>query len=32
LPEPIQLSGGLEYRVDRFSTYAGDALGYANGG
>jgi iron complex outermembrane receptor protein len=32
LPEPIQLSGGLEYRVDRFSTYAGDPLGYANGG
>lgn len=32
LPEPIQLSGGLEYRVDRFSTFAGDPLGYANGG
>lgn len=32
LPEPIQVSGGLEYRVDRFSTFAGNPLGYANGG
>ena len=32
LPEPIQLSGGLEYRVDHFSTFAGDPLGFANGG
>jgi iron complex outermembrane receptor protein len=32
LPEPVQVSGGLEYRVDRFTTYAGDPLGYANGG
>jgi iron complex outermembrane receptor protein len=32
LPEPLQVSGGLEYRVDRFSTFAGDPLGYANGG
>lgn len=31
LPEPIQLSGGVEYRVDRFSTLPGDPLGYANG-
>jgi iron complex outermembrane receptor protein len=32
LPEPIQVSGGLEWRVDRFSDFAGDPLAYANGG
>ena len=32
LPEPVQISGGLEYRVERFATFAGDPLAYANGG
>ncbi|MBB6125258.1 TonB-dependent receptor domain-containing protein [Sphingobium subterraneum] len=32
LPEPLQISAGVEYRVDYFQTFAGDPLGYANGG
>lgn len=32
LSEPLQLSGGVEYRVDTFSTFAGDRDGYRNGG
>ncbi|CAN5174682.1 TonB-dependent receptor [soil metagenome] len=32
LPEPLQVSAGAEYRVDRFSTFAGDPDGYRNGG
>jgi len=32
LPQPLQLSGGLELRTERFKTYAGDPLGYENGG
>ncbi len=32
LPEPLQVSGGFEYRAERFSTYAGDPLAYENGG
>nr|WP_315393757.1 TonB-dependent receptor [uncultured Duganella sp.] len=30
--KPLQWSWGLEQRVERFSTYAGDPLGYINGG
>ena len=29
---PLQWSWGVEHRVERFSTFAGDALGYVNGG
>lgn len=32
LAAPVHLSGGLEYRLERFSTYAGDVLGYLDGG
>lgn len=32
LNKPLQWSLGLEQRVERFSTYAGDPLGYINGG
>lgn len=32
LSEPLQVSAGVEYRVDRFSTFAGEADGYRNGG
>jgi len=32
LSEPLQVSAGVEYRVDKFSTFAGDADGYRNGG
>jgi len=32
LPQPLQVSGGLEFRTERFKTYAGDPLGYENGG
>ncbi len=32
LAKPVQLSWGLEQRSERFSTYAGDPLGYINGG
>jgi iron complex outermembrane recepter protein len=32
LPEPIQVSAGLEWRVDRFQDFAGDPLAYTNGG
>ncbi|MET0391036.1 MAG: TonB-dependent receptor plug domain-containing protein [Polyangiales bacterium] len=31
LPEPFQVSVGAELRVDAFSTFAGDELGYTNG-
>ncbi len=30
--KPLQWSWGLEQRVERFTTYAGDPLGYINGG
>jgi iron complex outermembrane receptor protein len=30
--KPLQWSWGLEHRIERFSTYAGDPLGYLNGG
>lgn len=30
--KPLQWSWGLEHRVERFNTYAGDPLGYVNGG
>jgi len=30
--KPLQWSWGLEHRVERFNTYAGDPLGYTNGG
>ncbi|MYM82712.1 TonB-dependent receptor [Duganella sp. FT50W] len=30
--KPLQWSWGLEQRVERFSTFAGDRLGYVNGG
>ncbi|MBB3220016.1 TonB-dependent receptor plug domain-containing protein [Pseudoduganella umbonata] len=29
---PLQWSWGVEHRVERFSTFAGDPLGYINGG
>lgn len=32
LAKPLQWSWGLEQRSERFSTYAGDPLGYVNGG
>ncbi|USX29053.1 TonB-dependent receptor [Oxalobacteraceae bacterium OTU3CINTB1] len=32
LKKPLQWSWGLEQRVERFTTYAGDPLGYINGG
>jgi len=32
LEHPLQISGGFEYRVERFTTFAGDPLGSANGG
>ena len=32
LPKPLQWSWGLEQRIERFSTYAGDPLSYINGG
>ena len=32
LKKPLQWSWGLEQRFERFSTYAGDRLGYINGG
>ncbi|HEV7814593.1 MAG TPA: TonB-dependent receptor, partial [Janthinobacterium sp.] len=32
LKRPLQWSWGLEQRSERFSTYAGDPLGYLNGG
>ncbi|MET0365806.1 MAG: TonB-dependent receptor plug domain-containing protein, partial [Sphingobium sp.] len=32
LAEPLQVSAGAEYRLDRFSTFAGDPDGYRNGG
>jgi len=32
LAKPVQVSWGAEYRTDKFSTFAGDPLGYANGG
>lgn len=32
LTEPLQVSGGLEFRRDKFSTFAGDPDGYRNGG
>ncbi|RXR28432.1 TonB-dependent receptor plug domain-containing protein [Sphingobium fluviale] len=32
LPEPLQVSAGIEYRVDYFQTFAGDPRGYSNGG
>ncbi|HEX7872903.1 MAG TPA: TonB-dependent receptor [Sphingobium sp.] len=32
LAEPLQISAGAEYRVDRFSTFAGDPDAYRNGG
>jgi iron complex outermembrane receptor protein len=32
LQKPLQWSWGLEQRAERFSTYAGDPLGYINGG
>ena len=32
LKKPLQWSWGLEQRVERFTTYAGDPLGYLNGG
>ncbi|MFZ6774841.1 TonB-dependent receptor plug domain-containing protein [Undibacterium sp. SXout7W] len=32
LKKPLQWSWGLEQRAERFSTYAGDPLGYINGG
>ena len=32
LKKPLQWSWGLEERAERFTTYAGDPLGYINGG
>ena len=32
LARDLQVSGGLEYRIDRFSTFAGDPRGSQNGG
>ncbi|WP_085316078.1 TonB-dependent receptor plug domain-containing protein [Derxia lacustris] len=32
LKKPVQISAGAEFRVDRFSTFAGDPLGSVNGG
>lgn len=32
LAKPLQVSLGLEYRQERFQTFAGDEIGYRNGG
>lgn len=32
LPKPLQVSWGLEFRKERFQTFAGDEIGYRNGG
>lgn len=32
LEEPITISGGAEFRVDKFQTFAGEPQGYENGG
>lgn len=31
-PKPIEISVGAEYRIDKFSTFAGDPRSYVNGG
>lgn len=31
-PKPIEVSLGAEYRIDKFSTFAGDPRSYLNGG
>ncbi len=32
VPEPVTVSGGAEVRVDNFHTFAGETLGWENGG
>jgi len=32
LSEPVTVSGGLEFRVDQFKSFAGELQGYENGG